>query len=338
MTENTTRKECIHKFMFILLLTSFALFITYYTKTAPLELLLTTTLVVVAMHIFMCHIIKQTEDKHLINIQYIILFFNLFFVPFFYSSRNIGNTALYIMPFVFIGIFLMIKHKAEGLIILLSAICTIIHKDFLFMYFNIFLYLFIYKTHSTNLKKQRNTYTTYAIICFILVCTISTYLSFTQSHKSDLFTPTELYAYRIYHIIEIPIFCIFMLPYIILGIRLFKNILLEAKAKNQMLRYALIPVMSLSSIPCLITEINYGPVFFSITTYYTLVILSLCALKDEIILEQLYILMEDIKHRYKYSSLLLVYIATVIPYYDIHINQIIYNIINWLDTNYLHLI
>lgn len=335
MIEKYSPQNNILKFMFVLFLTSFSLFITYYTKKVDLFVLFTTTIVVLSMHILMYYIMKKTDKRYLLNVQYVILFYNLFFVPFFYSSRNIGNTILYIMPLLFIGIILIINHKTEWIIIPISIISTIINKDFYLMYFNIFFYLFLYKAFS-NRKINNHKYTILSFVSIILVSTTFFCINFIEKTESTTFTSTELNAYRFYHLIEIPIFCLLMLPYIILGIRFFKNIFSNCKSKNDVLKYAFIPIMSISFVPCFFSELNYGPLFFSITTYYALVILSLCALNDKIVLEELHHLMEDIKKRYKYSSLLLLYIATMIPYYDIHINQVMTNIINWLDTNYLH--
>lgn len=335
MLESNTRKETIQKFMFVLNMISFALFITYYTKKTTVLILISTTLVIIMFYFFLYYIFKKCEDTYLINIQYISLFFTLFFVPFFYSSRNIGTPIVYVIFLTLVGLLLLIRELAEWLLVPISILCAFILPDYIFLFFNIFLYLLIYKIINSTDKYKRNKYVEITILSLISVCTIFLYLKLTHSVDTTIL---DNFAYCIYHLIELPIFCIFMLPYLILGIRLFKNILLASTCKEKRKTYILIPIMSLFSAPCYFTNVNSGPVIFSVTAYYALIILTLCALNDKLILEQLHLLMEDIKHRYKYSAILLVYVATMIPFYDMHINQVLYNIINWLDTNFLHLL
>lgn len=342
MLENNTRKQLIRKFVFIMFMVSFALFTTYYTKKTSALILIATTFIVFTLFFLLYQIVKKCDDIYLINIQYMSIFVVMFFVPLFYSSRNMGNPTIYMMFLTFVGLFFIIHEKTEWLLIPISIISVIIHQDYIFMLFNIFLYLLIYKLLSCTDKKRYKKYVIITSFCLISVCSLFIYFEFFSFKNTELLNldinAKEKWAYHIYNFIEFPIFCVFMLPYLILGIRLFKNIFHAAETQKEKIKYGLIPIMSLSIVPCYISEIHYGLLLFSGTAYYALVILALCALKDELVLEQLHLLMEDIKKRYKYSALLLVYAATMIPYYDIHINQVLNNIVNWIDTNFLHML
>ena len=143
---------------------------------------------------------------------------------------------------------------------------------------------------------------------------------------------------HIYNFVEFPCFCLFTFPYIILAVRLFKNVFRAAETKLDKFKYALIPICSLTMLPCYILKIDFGRWIFAGAVYYLLVVLVLIALKDKIITEQLHALMEDIRARYAYAHLLLIYIVTVIPFYDIHINQITRVITDWLDNTFFHIL
>lgn len=339
MSEFNNRKTTLNKHLFVMFLFSFVLFTTYYTKKTTLLILAATGLVVLTLIILLYIIAQKSENLYLTNIQYISLFTLLFFVPTFYSSRNIGDPVIYIMFFIFISLLLLIYHKAEILLIPFSLLCTLINRDFIFMLFNIIIYLLVYKILSSKTLKQRNIYILLGICCFISVLTLFIYLNAIdfQLLNIDLYVEANT-AYHFYKYIELLIYCILMLPYIILGIRLFRNILNKTQNSLEKAKYILIPILALSIVPCYIREMHNGLLLFATTAYFTLVILTLCALNDELMLEQLHLLMEDIQQRYKYSFVLLLYIVTMIPFYDVNINISLQNIIYWLDTNFFHLL
>ena len=91
-------------------------------------------------------------------------------------------------------------------------------------------------------------------------------------------------------------------------------------------------------LPSYILKIDYGRWLFAGVAYFSLVILALCALKDSLVTEKLHELMEDIKERYAYAALLLLFIGMMIPLYDIHINEVMRSISEWLDLYHLHIL
>ena len=148
----------------------------------------------------------------------------------------------------------------------------------------------------------------------------------------------EEWPSHIYNFVELPCYCILNLPYLILGVRLFKNIIQAATTKLEKIKYTLLPLCALTMLPCYALKIDFGRWVFAGTAYFALVILALVALKDKIITQQLHALMEDIKARYAYAHLLLIYVVTMIPLYDIHINQITRVITDWLDATFFHIL
>ncbi len=337
-----------------------------YESVVNITLIATTVIMFVFFLLALCILIKS-EEKYLTNIQYIILFFVMFFVPMFYSFRNMGRPDVYMMFFTFIGLILIVCNKFEWLLIPLAILSVMVHQGYVFMFYNIFMYLLFYKAFNYT-EKKRKKYIAILGISFLAVSVLFLYFNFfshingeeiyneilelatklgKEGEVFDILINHEIlgidpweeeWPQHIYNFIELPLYCLLMLPYIVLGVRLFKNIISAAETKAEKWKYAMIPIFSLTCVPCYILKIDYGRWVFAGIAYYALVLLALCALRDKLVTEKLHELMEDIKHRYAYASLLLLFVATTIPLHDIHINEIMRNLSEWLDLYFLHII
>ncbi|MBQ3559752.1 MAG: hypothetical protein IJA07_09590 [Agathobacter sp.] len=312
------------------------------------------------------YILFKTSEKYLNGAQNIILFFAVFFVPMYYSLRNMGRPDIYMLFLTFLGLILIIWGKMEWLIIPFSILNVMIHQGYVFMFYNIFMYPLIYKIFQTT-GKQRKKYIAILGTSFLSVSVLFLYFNF-FSHISGQETYDAIYAMaaqlgnggevyetlltheilgidpwdqewpqHIYNFIELPIYCLLMSPFIVLGVRLFKNIILAAETQTDKIKYALLPLCSATILPCYILKIDFGRWIFAGLAYFALVILVLYALHDEIVTEQIEKLIADVQAKYSYTPLLLVYAATTIPLHDIHINEIMRSISEWLDS-YLHII
>jgi len=329
--------------------------------------LIATSIIVFTFFILVVFLLAKIEEKYHTNIQYLIIFFAMFFVPMFYSIRNMGRPDVYMMFFTFIGLILIVSEKFEWLLIPLAILSVMVHQGYVFMFYNIFMYLLIYKAfHNTG--KKRIKYLTILAISFVSVSVLFLYFNFfshingeeiyneivalatklgNEGEVFDILIEHEIlgidpwekeWPQHIYNFIELPIFCLFMSPYIVLGVRLFKNIIAAAETKAEKYLYAFLPLCSLTMLPSYILKIDYGRWLFAGVAYFSLVILALCALKDSLVTEKLHELIEDIKERYAYATLLLLFIGIMIPLYDIHINEVMRSISEWLDLYHLHIL
>lgn len=326
-----------------------------------------TTIIVAVLFLLALVIVRKCDDLYLTNVEYVILFFAMFFVSMWYSTRNMGRPDVYMMFLTFIGLFLIIYEKFEWLLIPLAILNCMIHQGYVFMFYNIFMYLLAYKVLNTT-GKQRKKYVLILGISFICVSVLFLYFNFfshvggpeiyddivalatmlgDEGEYFDILINHEILGIdpwkeelpsHIYNFVEFFCFSILNLPYLVLGVRLFKNILHAAPTKLEKIKYALIPICALTIMPMYLIKIDFGRWVFAGTAYFSLVILALIALKDKIITEELHALMEDIKARYAYAHLLLIYIVTMIPLYDIHINQITRVITDWLDNTFFHIL
>lgn len=317
--------------------------------------------------LLLLYILIKTKEKYLNGAQNIMLFFAVFFVPMYYSLRNMGRPDIYMLFLTFVGLILLIWGKMEWLIVPFSILNVMIHQGYVFMFYNIFMYPLIYKIFQ-NTGKKRKKYIAILATSFLSVSVLFLYFNF-FSHISGQETYDSIYAMaaqlgnggevyetlltheilgidpweqewpqHIYNFIELPIYCLIMSPFIVLGVRLFKNIITVAETKADKIKYALLPLCSATILPCYILKIDYGRWIFAGLAYFALVVLVLYALHDEVVTEQVEKLITDVQARYSYAPLLLVYAATTIPLHDIHINEIMRSISEWLDYYYLHII
>lgn len=329
--------------------------------------LVATSVIVIVFLLLSFLILKKCRDEYLTDAGYLLIFFAMFFVSMFYSVRNFGRPDVYMMFFTFLGLMLLICEKAEWLLIPLSIISVMIHQGYVFMFYNIFMYLLFYKAYQSSGKKRKK-YALILCISFLAVSALFLYFNFfshvngpeiydevielaaklgPEGEVFDILVNHEIlgidpweqeWPQHIYNFIELPIFCLFMLPYLILGVRLFRSILSDAPTKADRFLYAMLPAGMITTLPCYILKIDYGRWLFADVAYLSLVVLALYALKDALVTQKVHALMEDLRSRYAYSSLLLVYISTVVPLYDIHINQILRTISEFMDTYWLHIL
>lgn len=313
------------------------------------------------------YILIKTNEKYLTGAQNIILFFAIFFVPMYYSLRNMGRPDIYMLFLTFLGLILIVWGKMEWLIVPFSILNVMIHQGYVFLFYNIFMYPLIYKIFQTT-GKQRKKYIAILATSFLSVSVLFLYFNF-FSHIGGQETYDSIYAMaaqlgnegevyetlltheilgidpwdqewpqHIYNFIELPIYCLIMSPFIVLGVRLFKNIITAAETKADKIKYALLPLCSATILPCYLLKIDFGRWIFAGLAYFALVVLVLYALKDEVVTEQVEQLIAQVQTKYSYAPLLLVYAATTIPLHDIHINEIMRSISEWLDYYYLHII
>ena len=123
------------------------------------------------------YILIKTNEKYLTGAQNIILFFAIFFVPMYYSLRNMGRPDIYMLFLTFLGLILIVWGKMEWLIVPFSILNVMIHQGYVFLFYNIFMYPLIYKIFQTT-GKQRKKYIAILATSFLSVSVLFLYFNF----------------------------------------------------------------------------------------------------------------------------------------------------------------
>jgi len=328
---------------------------------------LVTTLLYFALLLWFFVIVLKKCSLEICNkTKYMILFFTMFAVSMFITKYNFGRYDMYCLMLSILAAILIIKEKAEWLVVPLSAIGVMIHQGNVFYLLNIILILLIYKAFSTEGKKRIKYIVlfgasfTVASALFLYfeffsrtdgsaiyetIVEVAKGLRFDKDYHVDLIdheilgidlSEREL-KYRYKNFVEFPIFCLFMSPYLVMAFRFFKKLIQKAQTMLEKWKYFFVAAGVLTMVPALIMKCDFGRWMFIIMAYYFVVILSLLAMKDTLIEEEIHNLGEKIKGMGPAGFILMIYPAFFLPFKDVVISQTSYNVADIINTYFLHL-
>lgn len=131
-----------------------------YTHIYIFTMIMTLVLFVTIFLMYKAILSKCTNNSKT-NVKYLLIFLSIFLFPMFLTEEVFGRLDLYLYILTFIGIILLVKEKAEWLIIPIVAICMCIHQGYIFTCANILFVFLIYKL----LTSEENSRKKYMIIC-----------------------------------------------------------------------------------------------------------------------------------------------------------------------------
>lgn len=342
---------------------------------AAIYVTLIVTLIMSALLIlFFYGLLKKTPTDKLKYIEYIIILFGINCVSMFFSKRNFGRLDIFMLFVSILAAYIIINGKCEFLVIPLAGIGVMIHQGFVFMFLNIILVLIFYKmleykkvsSNETNVKISLNKkYLIILILTLIVSGVLCIYFElFSHTNGKEIFdevvndakalgldgdyhktlidhevlgidlTKSEL-PYHIENLVEIPIIAIFAMPFIILGVKFFRKIWIKAKAKQERLKYFAVIAGAIAMLPCYILKVDFGRWDFAVIAYYTVVVLSLIAMGDEVVTDSLVELIDEVQSKYSFWYILLIYAMLFIPFWDVHVNTLTMRISNLINENFL---
>jgi len=328
---------------------------------------LVTTLLYFALLLWFFMIVLKKCSMEICNkTKYMVLFFTMFAVSMFITKYNFGRYDMYCLMLSILAAILIIYEKAEWLVIPLSAIGVMIHQGNVFYLLNIILILLLYKAFSTEGRKRVK----YIVLLggsFLVASILFLYFEFFSRadgaaiydtivkvaeglrfdgdiHEDIIdheilgidLTDREL-KYRYKNFVEFPIFCIFMSPYLVMAFCFFKNMIKKAATKMEKWKYFFVAVGAGTMVPALLMKCDFGRWMFIIIAYYFVVILSLLAMKDKLVEEEIHALGARIRKLGPAGLVLYIYPAFFLPFKDVVISQTSYNVADIINTYFLHL-
>lgn len=314
---------------------------------------------------FMICLMKCTKDISE-RTKYMILFFTMFAISMFITKYNFGRYDMYCLMLSLIAAILLIYEKAEWLVIPLSALSIMIHQGNVFYLLNIILILLLYKAFSYE-DKKRQKYIVLFVGSFVVSSALFLYFEFfsrtngalhfdriTEVAKSlrfdgdihediidhevlgiDLADRELVYRYK--NFLEFPVFCLFSSPYLVMAFCFFKNLIKKAETIIDKWKYFFVSVGAATMIPALIMKCDFGRWVFMMMAYYFVVILALVAMRDSLVEEELHAVADRIKKMGPAGLVLLIYPAFFLPFKDVVISQLSYNVADILNAEIFHL-
>lgn len=329
---------------------------------------------VVLLFVFCMQCLKRCEPSVKESVQYLIILYFICAIPMFSSEYNLGRLDMFCLMCSMLSVLLMVYGKAEWLTLPLSATGVLFHQGHVFMYMGMVLALQVYKAldavkEQDDIKEvfHNRTSRKYLALFLLTFFTVSALFIWFEgfSHVNGKQIVDEIidtacrmgpnadyhidvvdhemlgvdlsakeWEYHKQNFVELPLYCLLVLPYILIAIRFFKGLLASAKTKIDKWKYMIIIVGSVTILPDMILKVDYGRWVFAIISYYIVVLLALHAMKDNVVEEQGQYTLERLKSRYSYAGILLVYPLLFQPLMHISICPLTERIVNIINVHF----
>jgi len=311
---------------------------------------------VLVLFIFYMVIISKTKEENIDNIRYLIIFLSIFAIPIFATRSNFGRIDLFLFIIVFICLISIITEKAEWICIPLVAIAECIHQGFVFMNINIILVLFFYKIMKRE-GKERGKYIVYFVLTLVVASIFFMYfeffshvdgenifeeivstaksLSYSGKAYGTMLVQHEIlgqgvwmdeWRYHYANFVDVPIFVVLFLPYLIIGIRFLKNLCKGEKNINDRLAYLAAALGALTVVPEILLKVDFARYVFAVFFYYIVVVMCLIVMGDKKTIDTFHMTKKKIKNKIPFAIILIVYPMMFMPLYDIIISLVDSNI------------
>ena len=326
------------------------------------------TLLFLALIILFARAVFSHIDEQLFDITEIIfLLFITAAMSTFSGGYNFLRVDILMLAVSMIGALLLIEKRAGWMVIPLSAIGVMLHQGYVFMYFNIILILLIVRFFDAEESRERFRYGVYFVCSFLIGSLLFLYFElFSRNSGEEVYetvvAEAEALSYKgIYHTtllahevlgidlgdterglrlvnrIQLPIYILVMLPFIVIFIGLFIGIFREAGKRGAMrLKYLCILVGPLTMLPDFLLKVDYGRWVMSVVAYYFVVFLALLAMRDSVTEDVIARLSVRLSAK-TWSYMLPVYPLFFLPYWDVDISESMRAANRWLADIVPHL-
>lgn len=317
------------------------------------------------LFVFFMHVLSRASVSLQATVKQMSIFYLIFAVPMFANTFNFGRLDLYCVAISILCAMLIVSERAVWLVVPLSAISVMIHQGNVFMYMNIILVLLLYRALCAA-GKRRKKYFILLAVAFATVSVLFLYFEcFSHFNGDNIYEEIVADATRLcengeYHedvvdheilgvdlssreilyrkknTVEFPIFVVLMLPYIIFSVRFFTRLVRVADKKEQKWAYRFVAIGSLTIVPDLLLKCDYGRWMFAIISYYSVVMLSLLAMRDSQVERILEEQKKRLMDRFPGAVFLLGYPLLFIPFGDVAICGLTYNLADKINELLLH--
>jgi hypothetical protein len=325
---------------------------------------LVVTLLIYGVCFLLCYgTLRLCPEKYLSLLEYIWFFIMLNMITTFSSKRNLGRLDIFMILFSLLAVWCIVRKKHLWLVVPLSWAGVMVHQGYVFMYFSMILVLLIYQWLSTGEKK----FLTLLALSFGGASMLFLWFQFfshgngeaivddiireaTALSKNGEYHETLIQAeilgvdltesewpMHVENLVELPFFLLFMLLYIVLAVNFFKKVLQQCVSRKEKVKYWLVILGAATILPDFILKVDYGRWFLAVVIYYLVVIMALLLLGDSILETTLLKAVEQRKQQSNWAFLLVLYPVLFLPFWDVHICELLKNISNPINEMFLHI-
>lgn len=310
-------------------------------------------------------LVQNSEESYKETLEYVIIFFTFFLIPMFVNRYNFGRLDLYLVAVSLISSYLIMKEKHEWMLVPLSMVGIMVHQGYAFMYYNIILVFLVFKILSKEGKEKKKYI---RILCASLITCIAlflwfelfshgnskqyfeeisgeaSYISKDHDYHEDVIDKEILgidlsdreVEYNLMARVSFVFFLLFFSPYIVLGVKFFKDLVKNVAEKKEKLKYLLVACGPLTLLPLYLFKCDYGRWTFALIAYYCIAILTLIGAKDTYVSDTLKSHMFSIKGKKPWAAFLLVYPIMFQPFWDVCVSEWMATLAGYLNDIVLH--
>lgn len=305
--------------------------------------------------------LKKARAEYVDAMRYIMLFFTIFTVPMFASHYNFGRLDIYCVFLSILGVVLLIRGKAEWLLIPISALGVMVHQGYVFMFFNIILVLLMYKILSTEGRERQKYIAVFGLSLVVAAVLFFWFELFSHANGNGIYeeivanakklckngkihqdvvdkeilgidlTGREVEFHRM-NAVQFPIFVLLMLPYILLLVRFFKGLVAQAAEKKDKIKYIFAAIGAGTILPDLLLKVDFGRWMYAIIAYYCVVLLALFAMGDEAVGKQFCLQIDRVKKHGFAAAVMLLYPLVLQPLWDVAICSVVAKLAGYINT------
>ena len=305
--------------------------------------------------------LKKARAEYVDAMCYIMLFFTIFTVPMFASHYNFGRLDIYCVFLSILGVVLLIRGKAEWLLIPISALGVMVHQGYVFMFFNIILVLLMYKILSTKGRERQKYIAVFGLSLVVAAVLFFWFELFSHANGNGIYeeivanakklckngkihqdvvdkeilgidlTGREVEFHRM-NAVQFPIFVLLMLPYILLLVRFFKGLVAQAAEKKDKIKYIFAAIGAGTILPDLLLKVDFGRWMYAIIAYYCVVLLALFAMGDEAVGKQFCLQIDRVKKHGFAAAVMLLYPLVLQPLWDVAICSVVAKLAGYINT------
>lgn len=305
-----------------------------------------------------------TIKKH--HYQYFMVLYAIFAIPFSVANYNFGRTDIWLIVISLICVMSIVSEKCEWIVIPLCAIGIMIHQGFAFMFMNTILILLFYKILTFDGAKRRK-YITIFVVCTVVSASLFFWFElFSHANGDNIYDDMLNMAYtlsrdgktihqdvldkeilgidltsrevtlHLQNLVQFPIYIVLMLPYLITAFRFFKNVIKEAPAKKDKVKYIFVAIGSLTVTPLLLLKVDFGRWMMAVMHYYLVTLMALIAAGDQLIMKHIESTIAWLKQKSGLAVILVVYPILLQPFHDVSICKLTAKIGGIINDMWLH--
>lgn len=325
---------------------------------------LVVTLLIFAIFLCLCYrMLQRCPEKYMTIVETICILFMITVITTFSSRRNLGRLDIYMILLSLWAVWIIIEGKHLWLVVPLSCLGVMVHQGYVFMYFNMILVLLFYQCLTRDKKK----YLRLLVLSLLGVSALFLWFQFfSHIHGESIVDgiieeasilsrggkyhetlieaeilgkdlTREEWPMHVENWMELPIFLLFVSPYIALGIAYFKTLLKKCSTMTEKVKYWVVCLGAVTLLPNFILKVDYARWFLAMVVYYLVVWMALILLGDLLVQETLFDYVNSVKRRCSGAFLLLLYPVLFLPFWDVHICELLKNISNPINESILHL-